>query len=410
MLLCVAFGNTHSARAENNLFSIAAVVNDAVITRYDVENRIRFIKATAGIGGTVESLYPRVIRSIIDEQLQIQEAQRNNINVEQSEIAEAIATLEKEKNRPAGSLKAFLQSKNVDIATLESQVRAQIGWSKLLQRQVVPELRVSDAEIEREMEHDSQQKRQVKEVKLASIILPVKRKEEDAAMHELGIKAVDMLQSGVELGKVAQQLKIPGKAIIPPTWVPLKQLSPNIGKAVSTMETGDISAPLPTPIGYQIILLKENRVSDHSAHAEVVFKEINLNLDADAQKAEVDILMNIAWGIRKHSGNCGVKTIAGSADLDELNFDVNHVRTNLSELSPQILPLVRGLKVGEVSEPFATPDGIKLLKLCEKTDNLATEKPDTEPFMRKLKEEKFKMNALKYMRDLRRDAFIDIRV
>ncbi|MFM7856787.1 MAG: hypothetical protein ACKO96_33880, partial [Flammeovirgaceae bacterium] len=81
---------------------------------------------------------------------------------------------------------------------------------------------------------------------------------------------------------------------------------------------------------------------------------------------DLDILMDIAKNVRKNAGTCDKKDVAGATELQELNFEVKYLRTNLSEISAQILPIVRGLQVGETSEPFATPEGIRLLKLCEK--------------------------------------------
>ena len=56
------------------------------------------------------------------------------------------------------------------------------------------------------------------------------------------------------------------------------------------------------------------------------FKEIMLNLAADASEQEVDILMSIARDVRKYPGRCGSQTIAGASDVQELDFEVNYAR------------------------------------------------------------------------------------
>ncbi len=405
--------SSHASTAQKgNAFSIAAVVNDDVITRYDVESRVHFMIATSDAGkspNAAKQLYPRAIRSLIDEQLQIQEARRNNIEITNEEIEQAILTIEKERGKAAGSLTQHLQKNGVDRATLDLQIRAQIAWNKLLQRRVVPELRVSDAEIKREFEHDNQQKRRISEVRLAALILPVETPEEEASTQQLAANMAKALQGGANLQSVVTRFKAPKLVATSPSWIAKKQLDPAIANAIKPIQDNGVTEPVRTAAGYQIIMVQGQRIIDYALDAEVFFKEIILNLSPQADKIEVDVLMSIAQEIRKNPGQCGSKTIAGTTSLTGLDFDVNYTRTHFSALSPQISPLVRPLKVGQISEPFATPEGIRLLKLCEKTDIEASMK-NKEPFMRKLKEEKFKLETLKYMRDLRRDAFIDVRL
>ncbi len=68
---------------------IAAVVNDQVISLYDVDQRVDLFFATSGIEKSpemTERMRDQVLRSLVDEKLQMQEATRVEIQIEETEI------------------------------------------------------------------------------------------------------------------------------------------------------------------------------------------------------------------------------------------------------------------------------------------------------------------------------------
>ncbi len=409
----LVLGNVPAALAAGEKdFSVAAVVGDHIITRYDISQRIRFIIATTGLKPdptTLNTLFPRVMNTLIDEQLERQETSRNHVDVSQEEIDAAIARIEQDSKRPAGSLQAFLDEAGIDKATLNAQLSAQIGWGKLMQKRIVPTLNISEQEMSRAIEQNMQAESKVEEVKIASLILANAQGTDDAKTKALAEQVVKDLRGGARFEAVARQLTTPQLTTISPTWVPLRQLNKNVAAMIAPLTPPAIADPVRIPAGYQILLFEERRVTQFDTNAEGMFKEIVLNLPNDAGKKEVDVLMSIARDVRKNAGSCASKNIAGLEELDGLDFKVDYTRTSFNEISAEVLPLVRGLKVGETSEPFATPEGIRLLQLCEKTV-LPAKAPDRDKLERKLKAEKFTLESLRALRDLRRDAYIDIRI
>ena len=72
---------------------IAIVVNESAITISDVEARVGLALLSSGLPDQPEvraKIMPQVLRSLIDEQIQIQEAKRQQINVSNEEIDNAL--------------------------------------------------------------------------------------------------------------------------------------------------------------------------------------------------------------------------------------------------------------------------------------------------------------------------------
>jgi peptidyl-prolyl cis-trans isomerase SurA len=401
------------AVAADNL-DVAAIVNDYPITFYDIEQRMKFVIVTTGIKADAQTsgqLANRILNNLIDEQLQLQSTKKYGINVSDEEIDAAISKIEADNKKPKGSLLKFLAAQQIDEATLREQIASQIAWGRYVQSKIVPKLRLSDSEINRHIEQYMQKQKNVEEAYIATIEIPnlsiIAKQFGDDDAGGLADKLTEQLRSGVNFATLAKQLNLGGESAISANWLPLAQMPPPLANAVRAVKAPAVLDPFKTVNGYQIIFVEKKRLSDYSINAEVLFKEIILHLDNNATQMDVDILMAIAKNVRKNAGTCDKKDVAGATELQELNFEVKYLRTNLSEISAQILPIVLGLQVGETSEPFATPEGIRLLKLCEKVQK-DIDKDIEKRINAQLKEEKLRLEAMRELRELRRHAFIDV--
>jgi peptidyl-prolyl cis-trans isomerase SurA len=68
--------------------------------------------------------------------------------------------------------------------------------------------------------------------------------------------------------------------------------------------------------------------------------------------------------------------------------------------------------IGVASKPFEAPDGLRILMVCDRQGEAAPNAglPDREQIRRELEDQRLDIAARRYLRDLRRSAFVDIRV
>ena len=86
---------------------IAAVVNDEVISARDLRQRIRLVLFSSGIEDTTDArrrVARQVLRRLIDERLQLQEAKKRNIAVSDDEIRQSVSEVEKRNGMQPNSL------------------------------------------------------------------------------------------------------------------------------------------------------------------------------------------------------------------------------------------------------------------------------------------------------------------
>lgn len=401
-----------SARAEDT-HKIAAVVNDDIVSLLEVEDRMKMVLATTGLGDTAEvrsKLVPQIVRALIDEKLQLQAARQGSITVSKDEIAAAVAALEKQRGKAPGSLVTYLTRKGVPSETFPAQIEAQLAWNKLIGRKLAGQITVTEDEVSQEVERENKERQSARrEALISSLLLPVDTPEREAPVQKLAQKLVLELRGGADFDAVAAQLSGVKTANTGTRWVELDALDKALAAAIRTQDGTGVLDPIRTASGYYLINVRDMREKKAAADAEMLFKEIILRLRYDAEMKEVDVLMDIARQVAKHPGVCAQESVAGIEGFDDLDFKVNYTRTRFSLMSPEVLPLVRDLAVERISEPFAAPDGIHLLMLCEKIA-LPAGKVDIDKIRRKLQEEKFQLEALRYLRNLRREAFVDVRL
>jgi len=105
--------------------SVAAVVNDQPISTFDVRQRTMLLMATTGVQPTQETvarLQEQALRSLIDEKLQLQEAARFEVEVDDEEINNALARLARQNNVSLQDIELDLRNAGIDPTTLRNQI------------------------------------------------------------------------------------------------------------------------------------------------------------------------------------------------------------------------------------------------------------------------------------------------
>ena len=130
---------------------IAAVVNDEMISVYDLDMRLNLVIFFSGLpdnGETRKRFAHQVLRTLIDDELKLQEASRLKVPVKDSEIQRALNRLEKRNGLEKGRLAKTLSRRGIEMSTLANQMEADIGWNKLVNGRYGRSVLIGDEEID----------------------------------------------------------------------------------------------------------------------------------------------------------------------------------------------------------------------------------------------------------------------
>lgn len=269
LTLIVAF----PAGAEPRTEGIAAVVNQDAISMTDLNDRLHLVIASSGLPPSKEMqqrLTVQVLNELIEEQLKMQEAQRLEIQVSSEEVQKGFEMVANQNRLTLDQFKSAMRNDGINPATLERQIRAQIGWSKVIQKTMRPKVIVTDGDIE-EFSARLQKAKGKSQYHVAEIFLPVGEDSPEADAQQLANRLVKEITSGkATFSKIAQQFSGGAGAARGGDlgWVGQGQLQPEIEQALNGLQKEGVSNPVRTADGYHILLLRDVRtVNDETMPA-----------------------------------------------------------------------------------------------------------------------------------------------
>jgi peptidyl-prolyl cis-trans isomerase SurA len=394
---------------------IAAVVNDEVISVADVTSRLRMVMLSSNLTDSPETrqrVAAQVLRTIVDEKLQMQEAKRQNVTATDEEINKALAQIEKQNNMQPGQLDQVLKSRGIERSALVDQLTASIVWAKLVRRLVSQTSVVSDEEIDYALQRAKETANEPQS-RVAEIFLAVDNPQQEDEVRRLAERLTEQMKQGARFSAVAQQFSQSATAAVGGDigWVRPEQLSPELGKVVAQMRPGELSPPIRAGSGYYLVLVLDRR-SGRSASPEeslVHLVQIVFPLPAQATEPMRRAAIAEAQSAKTTAKNCEellkIGKEKGSAQLS------SEGRLRVDQVTPAMRNIVLGLEVGQTSPPIVQKNGVGVVMMCEKAaPPSAPTVPSRDEIGETLMRQRLETLARRYMRDLRRTAFVDVRI
>ncbi|HJU16502.1 MAG TPA: peptidylprolyl isomerase [Stellaceae bacterium] len=397
---------------------IAAVVNDEVISGEDLASRLKMVLLSSNLPDRPEvraRLTSQVLRTLIDEKLQLQEAKRQHVTATDAELKRAIGQLEKQNNMQSGQLEAFLKARGIDPGALINQITAAIVWAKLVRQRAAETSPLSDDQIEQTLVRLKQNAGEPQS-RVAEIFLPVDNPNQDEEVRQLALRLTQQMRQGARFSAIAQQFSHSATAAVGGDigWVRPDELDPRLGKAIEGMRPGELSPPVRTRAGYYLLLVLDRRSGKSGDKgdkekedetwrlAQVVFP-----LPPQANAAARRAAIAAAESVRAAApSGCDQLIKIGKARSSPMASEGN---LRVSEIAPAMRKVLAALPVGRPSEPIVQKNGVGVVMVCEKETPHSTV-PTREEVEELLIRQRLDTIARSYMRELRQAAYVDVRV
>ena len=127
---------------------------------------------------------------------------------------------------------------------------------------------------------------------------------------------------------------------------------------------------------------------------------------AKATAAQIDSQKKLATTISQTATDCNdMQKLSKEAGATSAGMIRN---VKVGSLAEPLRPAAVSLEVGKASQPIQTKDGVVVMMVCERSGDAAL--PKTEEVRETLGRQRLESLANRYLRDLRRAAFLDVRV
>jgi len=388
-----------------------AIVNGQVITGTDVDQRVALVISASQNEISQEELNRlrmQVLRNLIDETLQIQEARAQEIEIDQDAINQTYARVASQNfGTDLDAMDKYLESIGSSPSSLKRQIHGELAWQRLLSRNIAPFVNVSEEEVN-EILTRLEASRGTEEFRLGEIYLSATPENRDAVFQN-GQRILQQLQQGGSFVAYARQFSEASTAAVGGDlgFVRAAQLPSELATVARQMQPGQLVGPIEIPGGFSILYLIDKRqvLTADPRDSLLSLKQISIsfapNVTEEVAAAQVEVFTN------------GVRAIRGCGDADSAAAAmgasiVTNDQIRARSLPEQLQGLVLGLQIGQSTPPFGSiEDGVRVLMLCGRDDPVVEGGPNFDQVMAQLEDERINKRAQRYLRDLRNDAYIE---
>jgi len=394
---------------------VAAVVNDEVISTYDLGQRVRLLLVTTGVRATNQNM-PQIeqeaLSSLVDEHLEVQEIRRQekeqkfDILASDAEVNDNLARIAQSNNSTTDKLLQALASAGVGAQTLKDQLRAQISWAHWIQgRYGGSRLRIGEDQVNEVLRQIQTQAAQP-QYQIGEIFIDAGRAGgEDAAING-ATQLAAQLQQGAPFSAVARQFSAASTAANggDAGWLSLREMRPEIRTVVDQLRPGQLSAPIVVDNGVYIILLRAKRSG--AGEEMISLKQAAISLSSDAPEASVVAAQQKLLALKAKITGCDTMEPQAAKLEGVVAGDLGEA--NIKDLRPSFRDAAEKLEVNQVSDPIRTEAGLHLIAVCGKRRSGASI-PSRSDIEGKLEDDQLALIQKRYLRDLKNSATIETR-
>lgn len=400
-------------KLDPNIRKPTAIVNNTVITGTDVDQRVALVAAANNVDLQPEErdrVKLQVLRQLIDETLQIQEAKTADVVITPDEINQSFDRVSKNFNRTPDQMRAYLREKGSSDRSLKRQIEGELAWQRYLRRKVEPFVNVGDQEVQAIIDR-LQASKGTEEFNLKEIYLsatPATSQQVYANARQI----VAEIQKGekpfeyfARTFSEASTRAVNGDL----GWVRANQLPAELAQATQSMQIGQIAGPIEVAGGFSLLYLTDKRqvLTADPRDARLSLKQLTVRFPAGTTQAQASTrVADFAKAIGALQGCGTVAKVAAQIGAEVVDNDTVRIR----DLPPQLQEIMVKLQIGQSTPPFGSPtEGVRALVLCGRDDAAAGSLPRADQIQGQLEQQRVNLRAQQKLRDLRRDAVIEYR-
>ncbi len=254
---------------------VVAVVNDEVITLSEIHKegkpliqRIREELSEDTRARQMQITQRQILDALILRRLQLQEAKKEKVVVEQSEVTATIEQIKKEHGLTTDArFTEALARENLTLEEFRTRVWEQLTVDRLITRKVRTSIVVSDEEVARHSQTQADGSQQSASMRIRHIFIGIPREpspEDVAGARARAAEASERLKRGDDFGRVAAEYSEGATAREGGDVGVIRQgdMDPVLERVAFSLKPGSISEIIHTAGGFHIIKVEERMTGD----------------------------------------------------------------------------------------------------------------------------------------------------
>jgi len=398
---------------------IAAIVNDGLVLKSELDTQMdavaKRLQEQKVELPSQSVLKQQVLDRLILQEIQAQHAKRVGLTVSDEQLNSALQEIASRNKIPFDQLPTALATQGVDYKQYREGMRREITLSTLRQRDVIAHINVSPHELEQFLTRQ-QTSAANDEFNVSHILLSLPEAATPQQLQEITHKAQDLAaraSKGEDFGQLAiansnSQTALDGGQL---GWRKGTQLPQFILDLVTRMKPGDVSEPVRTPSGFHIVRLNERR----SGEAQVIINQIHVRHillktnELDDDETVRQKLSKLRERILKGEDFAGIASTS-SADPGSAPDGGDLGWSGPGTFVPEFDKAIADLKTDEISEPFKTRYGWHIVQMLGTRTYDSTDDVRRQRAFAAIRESKADEETELWLRRLRDEAFVEIKM
>lgn len=402
--------------------SIAVVVNDEVITRQELETRLKQVEQRLR-NQKVELPPPAALRQqllerMIIERAQLQLAKEYGLRVDDIMLDRAILRIAEQNKMSLQQFRNQLEKEGASFAAFREEIRDEIVMQRLREREVESKIQISDAEVENFLSQELNSAKNQQEMNLAQILVRVPENASPEQIANRRARAEDVLrqlQGGADFARIAATYSDSVDALKGGElgWRNHERLPQLFVETAQNLKEGQVSGVVKSANGFHIlkVLGKRNQAGPSLAgtmqqtRARHILIRVNqITPMSEARRKLLDLRERLRNKAAKFEDLARQYSNDGSASK---GGDLGWLFPG--DTLPEFEGAMNKLAIGEVSEPVETNYGLHLIEVLErKTDEVSKDR-QKQAARAALRERKLEEAVEDWARQVRDRAYVEIR-
>ncbi len=379
------------------LFSPAIIVNDSVITRYEVDQRARMLQVFRSPGNLSEL----AVEQLIEDRLKLQAISEAGLRLTEEGLQSSMEDFASRANLPLEDFLTVLDQNGVSEETLRDFVRVGVSWRDFIRTRFGDRAQVSEAEIDLALGQAGGSGAAI-EVLLSEIIIAAPPPQAARAQAQAE-RIAQITSTGAFEAEARRVSALPSRnqgGRLP--WLPITNYPAALRGTLLSLAPGEVTAPIPITNGIALFQMRDVREMPQAIPEPAAIEYAAYFIDGGLADPALRRAARIATEVDTCDDLYGV---AQGEPEEVLQRDT----LPLEEIPQDVAMELAKLDPGETSYTLTRADGQTLvfLMLCGRTASL-DDAPDRDALRNQLRSRRLNGYADALLAELRASAEIRI--
>lgn len=398
---------------------IIAVVNDQVITRRDLDDRVNGVLSRMREQGTPlppnDVLERQVLERMIQTRVQLQFARDTGLRIDDAALDSTIARIAANNKITVQEMRSAIEKDGIPFVKYRDDLRDEIITARLREREVDSKIQIADSEVDNFLSTLQQQESRSEEFNLSHILIRVPEQASPEQLQERRKRAeaaLAQIKNGADFRQIAAGMSDAPDAVQGGLmgWREFVQLPTLFADGVKALKPGEVTPVLRSAAGFHLI-----RVNDRRGHVEsamvtqtrarhILIKTSELVSESEAK----DRILKLLERVENKADFAEVARLQSEDTSAARGGDLGWLSPG--DTVPEFERAMDALKPGQISGAVRSPFGWHIIQVVERRSEDMSQQQQRLRARQALREQKSEEAYLEWTRQLRDSAFVDIRL